>query len=538
MGEFEVIVQMIPFFLFPVVCGIKYYTCWIKNTDMKKALDIIKADWNTLQSEKEIEILKTYAAEGWFYGKIYAGQWPYDKGNLKYLPRFVISVLIVTFVLAEVFKIITTMDQFEVIVQMIPFFLFPIVSGIKYYTCWIKSTDIKKALDITQTDWNTLQSEEEIKILKTYAAEGRFYGKIYALYIFSITGGFVTLLFVPFIMDAVIPVNASRAEMLPFEAEYFIDMEGRYYFVIFHVQTVAVAGVAGIAAADIFYIAAIFHVCGLYSIARLEHLFDYAPNISSARKVAVVRMKIRRAVEFHTKCTEHVKLGLSIYTISFLLQLFVIVLIIAGLLFNVFKIVTTMGQFEVIVQMIPFFLFPVVCGIKYYTCWIKNTDMKKALDIIKADWNALQSEKEIEILKTYAAEGWFYGKIYAGEFAINEFSYRLEHLFDCAPDISTARKVAIVRTKIRRAVEFHLKCIEYVKLGLSIYTVSFVLQLFVIVLVIAGLLFNVYLLLMSDQHLLAFAFMLDLMGHYFLLVLNVIPGQRIIESSSELYHST
>ncbi|KAG7205975.1 hypothetical protein KM043_007902 [Ampulex compressa] len=284
----------------------------------------------------------------------------------------------------SVFKVITSWGQIEVAIQIIPYLLFPVICGIKYYTCWIKSTSMRKLLENIKLDWNMLQSKKEIEILKTYTAEGWFYGKIYAVYVFSSLVGFVTLLFVPFIMDAVIPANASRAEMLPFEAEYFIDMEGRYYYVILHVQTVAVVGITGIAAVDILYITVIFHACGLYTIV----------------------------------------------------------------------------------------------------------------------------------------------------------GYRLEHVFDDMQTIRTPRKVLVIRMRIRRAVKFHLKCLEYLNLGISVYKVSFVLQLFVIILAIAGLLFNVYLLLMSDQYLLAFAFIVDLMSHYFLLLINIIPGQRLADCSAELYFST
>ncbi|KAG7205978.1 hypothetical protein KM043_007902 [Ampulex compressa] len=116
--------------------------------------------------------------------------------------------------------------------------------------------------------------------------------------------------------------------------------------------------------------------------------------------------------------------------------------------------------------------------------------------------------------------------------------YRLEHEFDGMHTICNARKVLVIRIRMRRAVLLHLRCIEILEYGKSIFALSYLIQLIVIVIVLAGMLYNVYLLLVSGENMLAVAFILDLVGHYILLYMNILPGQRLIEDSSELYSAT
>ncbi|KAG7205980.1 hypothetical protein KM043_007903 [Ampulex compressa] len=227
--------------------------------------------------------------------------------------------------------------RLDIVFRVLPFLMFPVICGLKYGTCWINIALVKQMFTHMKSDWNVLQSEKEIQVMAKYAGIGYLFGKFYAVFIFSAVLGFITLSFVPLVLDIVIPLNVSRVQMLYLEDEHSTDMDEHSYLILLHLQSVTVAGGTAAAAADILTISMSFHACGMYNVIRyrLEHLFDDCENFSSSRKVTAFRTRMIHAVDYHWKCMEHLKLLKACFLVSYVAQLFVVIIAIASLLANI-----------------------------------------------------------------------------------------------------------------------------------------------------------------------------------------------------------
>ncbi|KAG7205982.1 hypothetical protein KM043_007905 [Ampulex compressa] len=422
-------------------------------TKVKKLFTHVKADWKALQSENEIEVMAKYAAMGYFYGKVYvvymmfgvlgsglltfgplildivrpanvsraqliymeagylinaeklyylitlhmqsvitagvvaavssdvlyismtfhacgmynvlsySGYWyeapvPTQKLLLFIMQRTlkpqIIDAMGIFDMTLKFFSAINTMMamqwQFRIILRLLPFALFPVISGLKYSTCWINTAVVKKLFTYIKSDWNALQSENEIQVMAKYAAMGYFYGKVYVVYVIFGVLGFITVSFVPLILDVVMPANVSRVQLIYLAAGYSTDMEKHYCLIILHLQSVVIAGGVAAASSDVLYISMTFHACGMYNVASYSGYWYEAP-VPTQKLILFIMQRTLKP-----------------------------------------QIIGAVGIFDMTFKFL--------------------SAVKKLFMYIKSDWNALQSENEIQVMAKYAAMGYFYGKVY------------------------------------------------------------------------------------------------------------------------------
>ncbi|KAG7205985.1 hypothetical protein KM043_007908 [Ampulex compressa] len=205
--------------------------------------------------------------------------------------------------------------------------------------------------------------------------------------------------------------------------------------------------------------------------------------------------------------------------------------------------------------------------------------LQQILERIQYHWRIMKAECEIRVMNICVTEAWFYGKTYLLScfaaamgfvlLACEPFVYDLilpgeephprippfgfEYLIDPEKyyypillhiqSTSMVALFAITAIDVAYlAIAFHAcglyNVLGYVQLVLSCYATSYVLQFFVITVAIVGLLFNLYKMLNLGNHVLAVLFVVDLLGHYFIIFLNLIPGQRVMDYSSTLMDKT
>lgn len=69
-----------------------------------------------------------------------------------------------------------------------------------------------------------------------------------------------------FIYDILVPLNGSHRLECPFVAEYFIDEEVYYYYILLHMYTIFLVGLTVVIATEAFYAICVQHACGLFHI--------------------------------------------------------------------------------------------------------------------------------------------------------------------------------------------------------------------------------------------------------------------------------
>nr|QNL15066.1 olfactory receptor 122 [Aulacocentrum confusum] len=132
--------------------------------------------------------------------------------------------------------------------------------------------------DRIQTDWMSKRSETEIKTMIKYAEEARQFTNFYALFMYFTTFMYCCMPIIPKILDLVLPLNESRPAVYLFQAEYFIDQEKFYYFILIHSYISCVIAVSILLAIDTEYAIHVYHGCSIFAAVRcqLENLTHHA----------------------------------------------------------------------------------------------------------------------------------------------------------------------------------------------------------------------------------------------------------------------
>lgn len=88
-------------------------------------------------------------------------------------------------------------------------------------------------------------------------------------------------LFIPDILNIMMPLDEPRLRTLPTPIECFVDQQKYFYVIVSDVFIIALAGITTILATETMFMVVIQHICGLLAIARYKNLdnlvlFNYA----------------------------------------------------------------------------------------------------------------------------------------------------------------------------------------------------------------------------------------------------------------------
>ncbi|TGZ45825.1 hypothetical protein DBV15_02677 [Temnothorax longispinosus] len=140
--------------------------------------------------------------------------------------------------------------------------------------------NIKELMERIQIDWNALQDEKEIEIIRKYAKTARRYMYAFVGIAYPGTVGYVSLPFLPDILDIVAPLNESRARNLPFLVEYFLDEQKYFYLILLHMTITLIIGIVTIVSTETLTFAYIYHICGMFEIVRFFEYFTSTFTLS------------------------------------------------------------------------------------------------------------------------------------------------------------------------------------------------------------------------------------------------------------------
>ncbi|XP_036149723.1 uncharacterized protein LOC105831128 [Monomorium pharaonis] len=187
--------------------------------------------------------------------------------------------------------------------------------------------------------------------MKTYAANGKRIFYVYSgkdksiLFLYkhtTINGYFVTgmiylavmfcFLIVPLIpkaLDIVLPLNESRPASLPYEANYFVDSDKYYYFIILHIFVCLEILATLVIAKDNIVLGCIQHVCSIFTVAghRFDVVSRYSDNNStnSLHAINMYNKKIALSVYAHQQALRFVDLLEDTFCYPSLIHMFIIV---------------------------------------------------------------------------------------------------------------------------------------------------------------------------------------------------------------------
>ncbi|XP_020295571.1 uncharacterized protein LOC109860711 [Pseudomyrmex gracilis] len=153
--------------------------------------------------------------------------------------------------------------------------------------------NVKKMRDLMERvrcDWNEFSNAQEIEIIKKYSAVGKLmttgvtckqhfrttifpnsYKDIRFAVVFmytSISCFVVVQIISNYLYDLATTANESRIRRIPILAEYFVDQEKYYSFIVMHLFLLALSGLSTLVATETLFMSYMQHACGLFEIAK------------------------------------------------------------------------------------------------------------------------------------------------------------------------------------------------------------------------------------------------------------------------------
>ncbi|XP_011704525.1 PREDICTED: uncharacterized protein LOC105459881 [Wasmannia auropunctata] len=166
-------------------------------------------------------------------------------------------------------------------------------------------------------DWNALQDEEEVEIIRRYTKSARRYMYAFVGRIpeskdtslaYPATVVYISIPFWPGILDIVAPLNESRMRYLPFLVEYFLDEQKYFYPILLHTIVTILLGTTTVIATETLTFAFIYHICGMFEIVsyRITCILDKSILILLALNTEdTIRVKLINTVETHQRSIKY-----------------------------------------------------------------------------------------------------------------------------------------------------------------------------------------------------------------------------------------
>ncbi|XP_033347285.1 uncharacterized protein LOC117232186 [Bombus vosnesenskii] len=258
-------------------------------------------DWQTIEDQ----CLKANK----FFGQL-VGVWPNQEKFTKIIIRFVIFIIIITTITAQISRVVV-FYSLEVLSDQMPYLDIGFVILIKQYNYVLNEKKLKGLLNDIVADRLIERPKEELEILDMYSKKATFLSCLYQVSISFCAFMFVLLPTIPPILNVVAPLNESRSREFIYPSYYFVDEQQYYYPILVHMISVAVILTSVYIACDINLVHVVHHGCALLAISgyRFKHAMD---NVSfSNEKYLNVLLdetyaKISRSIDAHKKAVEYV----------------------------------------------------------------------------------------------------------------------------------------------------------------------------------------------------------------------------------------
>ncbi|XP_011864037.1 PREDICTED: uncharacterized protein LOC105559963 isoform X1 [Vollenhovia emeryi] len=216
-------------------------------------------------------------------------------------------------------KFLTTEYSLDLLLKVLSFAVPCMVFVLKYASFCFGSETVKYLMESVISDWNLLETNAELEIIKKHSDFGRLYALFFTLAVYSGLFFYLLIQFIPNFLDIVAPRNESRLHNIPLAAEYFADEQEYYLPILLHIDIIALIGFTTVISTESLITAYVRHAVGMFEVAsyRIEHAFDEVLDMMTSQKCCSYCRKIINAVHIHRRATQFIEFLRSGFVISY-----------------------------------------------------------------------------------------------------------------------------------------------------------------------------------------------------------------------------
>ncbi|EFN65090.1 hypothetical protein EAG_00785 [Camponotus floridanus] len=349
---------------------------------------------------------------------------------------------------------------------------------------WLSlKTDVEKAIlrqyteygqymstSYAQSDWFSLSSDMERAVLRRHSAYGQYITMTYGVFM-QFVGVLLILKSLLVILiedtsDATITSLAAESK-LPFRVEYG-EKFGRYlYPMTIHCYLAVFAHISITIAVDTFYIALVWHACGMFAIVgnTLEYIGKDSDNNFDLKPDKIVDGNYSKALECLRKHLHVIQIHMTLVgiwpynTIGIRYLRFVTMLTFSiGIVVpQILYLLNDSTDIDDVFECVPSITIALMFSLKLVNVMIHSEKIKVCFKTIEEDWLSLKTDVEKAILRQYTE----YGHRMSLSYALIILVPALFHLLK--PVITTLMEndiENITKSSISRASKFPFR-VEY-----------------------------------------------------------------------------
>ncbi|XP_011873932.1 PREDICTED: uncharacterized protein LOC105565391 [Vollenhovia emeryi] len=316
------------------------------------------------------------------------GLWPDQISTFKSIQIIFFQTLFISFLICQCIPFFVKQYNLKCIIKMLSHVFLTCMFIINYNVGLFFSDKIKYIFDSVRYDWNMVEAQEEVQVLRKYANDAKFHTVFVFLMGTCFSLGLPLIICLPLILDVIIPMNESRPRQTIINVEYFVDEETYFLAIWTHICIHFYAGFITIMAITTIILAYISHICALFRISsyRMEHIFDKNVQLLLKDiKQSVVYNSLINAVHVHRRALDSVNIMLNSFSPIYLLLLVLILPSTSLSIFNLINAVTSPEIVELIMcgSILFLHLYSIFLG-----NYIGQDIIDNSTDICQATYNA------------------------------------------------------------------------------------------------------------------------------------------------------
>ncbi|XP_025160081.1 uncharacterized protein LOC109504405 isoform X2 [Harpegnathos saltator] len=266
------------------------------------------------------------------------GLWPYQTNMSKKIHLVCILFVFMQFLIFQSMIFITVDFSILLLLEVLSTLFISLVFVYKYGTIYFNMDKVKLFFERIQYDWDTLKDPVEYEIMKRQANIAQWYTKYFTLIMYVITFLFITMHYVPLLLDAVVPLAKPRPRRILVVGEMFIDQHKYFHMVLLNITISSLIGMTTVIAAETLLMVLVQHVCGLLKVTsyRITRAFDNdcSPVLRHGKK-CIVCTKLASAVNIHRSAIMFADCVRDCFGISYLI---LILFGVASLSINLYRV--------------------------------------------------------------------------------------------------------------------------------------------------------------------------------------------------------
>ncbi|KAJ8675052.1 hypothetical protein QAD02_010838 [Eretmocerus hayati] len=187
---------------------------------------------------------------------------------------------------------------------------------------------LKRILQKAKKNWEDLEDQEEIRVFKNYATEGKILFIVYIMFgVVAYTIYLSAVTFLPLTLDYFYPLNESRHLKPLLDVEFFVDENEYYWYIFVHCLDIMVVAFATIVGTDGFFFMVAQHVCGMFAVLgrRIDNVDQVNSKIVRSGKEnnrdKLVCKELAECVQYHQECIKFFEDIEESFNLSWILQL-------------------------------------------------------------------------------------------------------------------------------------------------------------------------------------------------------------------------